>query len=148
MARPAPPLRQAQADLFRGRPVLPPAIVPSRLYTKCHFIFVCKPTSHSLITKYISGVVRETHEETRKRGKTRTIYRHRWINDVPLRDGKDALRVNWFEIEIRNRYGEVAYRNSFITNLPISSDSIVKSGARTRWKVENETFNVLKTEGL
>jgi hypothetical protein len=26
---------------------------------------------------------------------------------VPLRDGKDALKVNWFEIEIRGPAGEL-----------------------------------------
>jgi hypothetical protein len=119
------------------------------LDTCCHFIFVCKPTSHPLIEEYISGVELETHEETHKRGKARTIYRYRWINGVPLRDGKEALRVNWFEIEIRNPDGEVTYRNSFITDIPISSDNVVELVAcgRARWKIENETFNVLKTNG-
>jgi hypothetical protein len=35
-----------------------------------------------------------------KRGKSKIVHRYRWIHDVPLRDGKDALKVNWFEIEI------------------------------------------------
>jgi hypothetical protein len=29
---------------------------------------------------------------------------------VPLRDGRDALAVNWFEIEIINARGETTYR--------------------------------------
>jgi hypothetical protein len=30
---------------------------------------------------------------------------------VPLRDGRDALTVNWFEIEIVNDKREATYRN-------------------------------------
>src|SRR5580704_10083211 len=63
-----------------------------------HFIFVCKPTSHPLIAEYVAGVDLPTHQETVKHGKKHTVYRYRWIRDVPLRDGKGALMVNWFEI--------------------------------------------------
>jgi hypothetical protein len=37
---------------------------------------------------------------------------------VPLRDGDDAITVNWLMIEISNAAGEVTYRNSFIADLP------------------------------
>jgi hypothetical protein len=114
-----------------------------------HFIFVCKPSSHPLIQEYITGIDLATHQETIKRGKKHSIFRYRWINDVPLRDGKDALHANWLEIEIRNAGGEVTYRNSFITDLPVGPDNVVELAAcgRSRWKIENEKFNVLKTKG-
>jgi len=66
-----------------------------------------------------------------------------------LRDGKDALKVNWFEIEILNASGEVTYRNSFITDLAIGPANVAELAAcgRARWKIENESFNVLKTKG-
>jgi hypothetical protein len=114
-----------------------------------HFIFVCKPSSHPLIAEYTTGIDLETRQETVKRGKKRSIFRYRWIRDVPLRDGKDALLVNWFEIEIVNPKGEVTYRNSFITDLPVGPDNVAELAAcgRARWKIENETFNVLKTKG-
>ena len=120
------------------------------LDTGSHFIFVCKPSSHPLIQDYINGVALETREETHKRGKTRFIYRYRWMHQVPLRDGKDALQVNWFDIEIRRAdSGKVTYRNSFITDLPIEAHNVAELAAcgRSRWKIENETFNVLKTKG-
>src|SRR5271166_2976841 len=88
-------------------------------------------------------------EETTKRGKQRASYRYRWLHDVPLRAGDDALKVNWFEIEIRNAQGETTYRNSFITDLPVGRENVVELAAcgRARWKIENETFNVLKNKG-
>jgi hypothetical protein len=66
-----------------------------------------------------------------------------------LRGGKGALQVNWFEIEIVNRNGEVTYRNSFVTDLPVGPENVAELAAcgRARWKIENETFNVLKTKG-
>ena len=83
------------------------------------------------------------------RGKQKYVHRYRWIQGVPLRDGEDALKVNWLEIEILNPRGEVTYRNSFITNLAISANNVAELAAcgRARWKIENETFNVLETGG-
>ena len=65
---------------------------------------------------------------------------------MPLRDGRDALTVNWLEIEVRNPAGQVTYRNSFFTDLPVDRDTVAELAAcgRARWKIENETFNVLK----
>jgi hypothetical protein len=85
----------------------------------------------------------------RKRGKTRVTHTYRWMEGVPLRDGDDAMTVNWLEIAIADAKGNVTYRNSFITDLPINADNVVDLAAagRARWKIENETFNVLKTKG-
>jgi len=129
-----------------------------------HFIFVCKPSSHPLIQDYLTGADLPVLEQTVKRGKQRFVHRYRWLHDVPLRDGKDALTVNWFEIEIINARGETTYRNSFVTSsfgnagvpptkretdLPVGPDTVVELAAcgRARWKIENETFNVLKNKG-
>jgi len=131
-------------DLFSRQP-----LCKEVLAVNGHFIFVCKPSSHPLIQEYITGVDLQTHEETVKRGKNKIVHRYRWIHDVPLRDGQDALKVNWFEIEILNPSGEVTYRNSFITDLAIGPNNVAELTAcgRARWKIENESFNVLKTKG-
>ena len=65
-----------------------------------HFIFVCKPSSHPLIQEYLTGADLPVLEQTVKRGKQRFVHRYRWLHDVPLRDGRDALIVNWFEIGV------------------------------------------------
>ena len=114
-----------------------------------HFIFVCKPSSHPLIGESLTGIDLPVVGQTRRRGKPRFVHRYRWLHDVPLRDGKDALRRNWFEIEIVNATGETTYRNSFVTDLPVDADAVVERAAcgRARWKIEHETFNVFKTNG-
>jgi hypothetical protein len=76
-------------------------------------------------------------------------HRYRWISGVPLRDTKDALAVNWLEVEIADAGGKVTYRNSFITDLPVNRKNAAERAAagRARWKIENGSFNVLKTRG-
>ena len=85
-------------------------------------------------------------------------YRYRWLEAVPLRDGavsktrlrhEDAMTVNWLEIEIVDPAGKVTYRNSFVTDLPVNKGNVAELAAcgRSRWKIENETFNTLKTKG-
>jgi hypothetical protein len=129
-------------DLFSRQPLCEQALAVNG-----HFIFVCKPSSHPLIEEYLTGIELATHEEIVKRGKQKYVYRYRWIEDVPLRDSKDALKVNWFEIQILDPSGKETYRNSFITDLKISRNNVADLAAcgRARWKIENETFNVLKT---
>lgn len=131
-------------DLFSRQP-----LCQAVLDTGGHFIFVCKPSSHPLIEEYLTGVELPVLEQTIKRGKQRFIHRYRWLAAVPLRDGKDAMAVNWLEIEIINPKGETTYRNSFVTDLPVGPDHVVELATcgRARWKIENETFNVLKNKG-
>jgi len=68
---------------------------------------------------------------------------------VPLRGDEEALRVNWLSIEVVNASGAVTYRSSFITDLPVTRENVAELAAcaRARWKIENESFNVLKNRG-
>jgi len=68
---------------------------------------------------------------------------------VPLRATGDAIVVNWFSIEILNAKNTRTYFTSFVTDRAITSDSVAELAAwgRARWKIENETFNILKTNG-
>ena len=119
------------------------------LATGGNFLFVCKPDSHPPIQEYITGSELPSLAVPVKRGRKRFTYRYRWLSEVPLRDGDDALKVNWLEIEIRDADRQLTYRNSFITDLPVSRDNVAELAAcgRARWKIENEAFNTLKTGG-
>jgi hypothetical protein len=114
-----------------------------------NFILTCKSSSHKTIAEYLQGAELQEHRQTIcKRGKrTTTVYR--WLNAVPLRATDDAITVNWFSIETFNAKGKRTYYNSFVTDLPITPDTVAELAAcgRARWKIENETFNVLKTNG-
>jgi hypothetical protein len=114
-----------------------------------NFIFTCKPTSHQTVTEYLHGADLEEYRHTAVTRGRRTTTIFRWLADVPIRATQDALTVNWFSIEIQNQKGKRTYYNSFVTDLPVTSATVAELAAcgRARWKIENETFNVLKTNG-
>ena len=101
------------------------------------------------MSEYLHGATLQEHRRTEMvRGKpTTTIYR--WLSEVPLRATDDALAVTWFSIEIQNAAGKRTYHNSFVTDLDVRAGNVAELAAcgRARWKIENETFNVLKTNG-
>ena len=103
----------------------------------------------ALTYEYLDGIRPPTRRRTAGRGAKRRIHRYRWINDLPIRDGDDALRVNWLEITSARPNGTVTYRGAFVTSLHVDRDNVAEltDCARARWKIENETFNVLKQHG-
>lgn len=121
---------------------------------KLNFIFVCLPDSHPTLYEEVELLERidEVAHLERRHHNGRFYERHvyRYVNQVPLRSGEDALTVNWCEVTItREQTGKPLYFNQFITNHPLDADtvaSVVASG-RARWKTENESHNVLKNRG-
>ena len=74
----------------------------------------------------------------------------RFFEPGPLEAEIDRVMANGFSADVlRSGDGEVTYRNSFVTDLPVGPDNVAELAAcgRARWKIENETFNVLKTKG-
>jgi hypothetical protein len=113
------------------------------------FVFVCKPNSHKTLYEYLElSPIEEVLLQVGQGKKQRTIT-YRFANHLPLRDGCDALEVNWCEVTEQDADGETRYHNSFATNLHLSAQSVVRIVAwgRGRWKIENEGNNVLKTKG-
>jgi len=107
------------------------------------------PGSHQPLYEWLEGLEPKTLEVRRWTGRAHQFDHYRYLNDLPLRDGDDALSVNWCELVTTNEQGRVVYRNSFATDHRLSArnvKAIVKAG-RTRWKIENENNNTLKTQG-
>jgi len=118
-----------------------------------HFILVCKPDSHKTLYQWIDELQAmdavETLVEKRWTGKSHHIYTYRFVNKVPVRDGEDALEVNWCELTITSATGKRLYKNAFATDFEISKDNVkqIVGDGRVRWKIENENNNILKTKG-
>ena len=136
-------------DLYSNQPFC--ALV---LQHRCHFIFTCKPDSHPTFYERIAfwqaNDAMATREEHHWNGRFREVTMVRYLNEVLLRRGDDALSVNWFEITVVNaKTGEQLYHNSCITNHRLTADNVVAvaQSGRGRWKIENENNNVLKTKG-
>ena len=113
------------------------------------FIFTAKESSHKALYDFIDGAAPERHVETIRKGKAVETRRYRWITGVPLRDGKDAALVNWIGFEIFDRTGRVKYSTAWVTSLPVTKNNVadIAAAGRARWKIENETFNVMKNHG-
>jgi hypothetical protein len=119
-----------------------------------NFILTCKPDSHATLYARLAfwqandGIA--TLERHHWNGRFTEVLRYRYINDVRLRNGDDALSVNWFESTVVSaKTGEQLYHNSFITTHRLHADNVaaVAQAGRGRWKIENENHNVLKTKG-
>jgi len=119
-----------------------------------NFILVCKPESHKTLYAWIATL--ESHGDLsqvsirRWNGRFHEVHTYRYANEVPLRDGEDALWVNWCELTITKATdGTILYHNAFATkhHLDRKSIELVVQAGRTRWKIENENTNILKTKG-
>ena len=118
-----------------------------------HFIFTCKSSSHKYLYEWIAaaeqGVDITEIVKTSWTGKKKLYKHYRYMNNVPIRDGEDALHVNWCELIIKDEQGKITKRFAFITDHHITAENveIIVEAGRARWKIENEHNNTLKTKG-
>ena len=118
------------------------------------FILVCKPSSHTTLYQHVAELEQEggvTVLSNRKwNGQFHELHTYRYANNLPIKQGDNALSVNWVELTaINTETQEILYKNSFISDFKIDRTNVqpIVEAGRTRWKVENENNNVLKTKG-
>ncbi len=124
------------------------------LAQKLNFIFVCKPDSHQILYEWVASLAagNDVDQVTWRHfnGRFTEIITCRFVEDVPLRGGHDALLVNWCEVTItHSQTGKQLYYNTFVTNHQLTEQTVfpIADAGRARWKVENEHNNTLKTKG-
>lgn len=113
------------------------------------FIFLAKKTNLPTLYENLRGIKLEklqSNVRTPRQQKETRIYR--WFNDLPLRDGDDAMRVNWMALEI-HRNGRKTYECHFITSIPVTRQNVKQllDCARSRWKIDSDSFNELTING-
>lgn len=137
-------------DLYANQPLCQ---LISETYHQ-YFIFVCKPESHAGLYEWIEFIDKNdklgklTHRQWN--GKYGERWQYRFAQQIPLRHGSDAMQVNWFELIISHEdTGKILYHNTFVTNHEVSLENValLTRVGRTRWKIENENNNTLKTKG-
>jgi hypothetical protein len=135
-------------DLYATQPICE-VLIEERL----PFILVCKPDSHLTLYaalaqrtrgKDLPQVAQTVHSAS---GVTHATYRY--ASQLPLRASADTLYVNWCELTLTDAAGTPQYHNAFMTQAPLTAKTVVPlvQAGRTRWKVENENNNTLKTQG-
>jgi hypothetical protein len=130
------------------RPVLMAQVRALRL----HHVLVCKPTSHGELYDWVADMERlggceqgKWHEGPACRRRFDT---YRIARSVPL----TAARRLWgtlVEVWEHDREGQQLYHNAWCTDLEVTADNVAAIGGigRSRWKIENEHFNVPKNHG-
>jgi hypothetical protein len=119
-----------------------------------HVILVCKPDSHPAVDETVAfleanGVLGHSQKRVWN-GRFGEIYTYRYANKLPLRSDPNSIQVNWCELTItRADTGAQLYLNAWATDFEVHETTVeaIARDGRTRWKVENENNNVLKTKG-
>ena len=110
------------------------------------YILGAKPGDHEFLFEQLETSNRAIyHEITTDNG---DYHQFRILNGASLNKSNQDLLVNVIEYRYTNHKGkEINF--SWVTNIPVSTNNVLKiaKGGRTRWKIENETFNTLKNLG-
>jgi hypothetical protein len=119
---------------------------------RLHYVLVAKPESHQELFEWVAMVERNGGGEhgTWHEGPVcqRRFFRYRMIRQVPLSAALQTY-VTFVEVWETNRQGKGVYHNSWVTDLDVNAENVavvVRIG-RSRWKIENEQFNIHKNHG-
>lgn len=117
-----------------------------------HYVLVAKPSSHPTLMAAVTAAEgteqSQTGQWTEGSGARQRTYTYRLVRQVPLAL-ESALRVNYVEVWEHTASGDLLYHNSWITDLDVDANNVARvvQIGRTRWKIENEQFNVHKNHG-
>jgi hypothetical protein len=119
---------------------------------RMHHVLVCKPGSHQEVYREVEA---QDALDALERGKwhegpacRRRFYTYRLARGVAL-TGTGRVRGTFLEVWSHNRSGKQLYYNAWFTDLEVSADNVaeIMGIGRSRWKIENEQFNVQKNQG-
>jgi hypothetical protein len=119
---------------------------------RLHYVLVAKPASHpTLMTAVAAAEVQGLSQPghwNEGSGVRRRTYTYRIVRQMPLAL-ESPVRVTYVEVWEHTAGGQLLYHNSWITDLDVDAANVavVVQIGRTRWKIENEQFNVHKNHG-
>jgi hypothetical protein len=117
-----------------------------------HYVLVAKPSSHPTLMAAVAAAEgteqSQTGQWTEGGGARQRSYPYRLVRQVPLAL-ESPVRVTFVEVWEHGATGELLYHNSWIPDLDVDATNVavVVQIGRTRWKIENEQFNVHKNHG-
>jgi len=119
---------------------------------RLRYVLVAKPESHQELFAWVEDLDRlgECEKGQWQEGPAckRRWFEYRIARSVPLKAEGEG-EVNFVEVWERDWQGKLLYHNSWVTDLEVDQENvavIVRIG-RSRWKIENEQFNVHKNHG-
>jgi hypothetical protein len=113
------------------------------------YVLNVKPESHASLERQFAGRKdRGQVKELRQTDSQGIRHYFAWTNDLCLCESATDVSVNYLLYEQTDKRGKVT-RWTWVTNIPLNARSVesVMRAGRSRWKIENETFNTLKNQG-
>lgn len=114
-----------------------------------HFLLGVKPGDH----EYLFDQVQDAHEDDRMQTLSwqegDVFYEICFVHQLSLNASNQDLQVNFLEYSEFDADGTRRRHFSWVTDLRITRNNAkhLVRGGRSRWKIENETFNTLKNQG-
>ena len=119
---------------------------------RMRFVLVAKPTSHPALFAQVAECEQRgacVHGTwTEGTGPRRRTFTYRTAADLPLTQS-GVVRVTFLEVWEQRPDGTVGYHNSWVTDFVVTPETVaaIAGMGRSRWKIENEQFNVQKNHG-
>jgi hypothetical protein len=109
------------------------------------YVIGVKPGDHKYLFDWIKDLKPMLHQHTDDIG---THHEFRAYTQVPLNDAHHEYRVNVLDYWETKKDGRKQHF-SWVTKLPLTIENVyqVMRAGRSRWRIENETFNTLKNQG-
>lgn len=119
---------------------------------RMHYVLVAKPSSHPSLFAAVEARERRGECEhgtwIEGSGPRRRTFTYRTTAALALTQS-GMVQVNFLEVWEQRPDGSVGYHNSWITDFVVTPETVaaIAGIGRSRWKIENEQFNVHKNHG-
>lgn len=110
------------------------------------YLLGAKPGDHQFLFDAVEASKKTRYYEFRD--ECGFLHQFRYLNDIVLNKSNPDVRVNFLEYMQTDPKGKETLF-SWVTNIHITQTNVfaLMKGGRSRWKIENETFNTLKNLG-
>lgn len=120
---------------------------------KMQYLLGAKPGDHLHLFEQVVAACDEDRVESVTRLDTRSgqlACEMQYVEDLALNASNESVRVNFLQYhEYDQASSAVTKRFSWVTAMRLDRSLLLKFsiGGRSRWRIENETFNTLKNQG-
>lgn len=114
-----------------------------------HFILGAKPSDHEFLYNRLIDADDQDRVTTITWKEGKNTCEIRFVNELPLNASNQDLLVNFLGYTVYDEDLNIIKQFCWVTDLTITRRNVrelVRAG-RTRWKIENETYNTLKNQG-
>ena len=114
-----------------------------------HFLLGVKPGDHAYLFQRLAEAYEQDRVTTIIWNEGEVMYEIAFAHQLPLNESNQDLLVNFLQYTEYTADGHRQKLFSWVTGESLTRDNAnhMTRGGRSRWKIENETFNTLKNQG-